>query len=484
MEKLLQDECGCQKIQILIMSESIIKIDQLPFIKINESTGYTPQQVMAFDAVILDTKDSNFCQTTILAIRRHHLPEVYLKPIFVTHLHPNGFIHLHALSDGVYMSEHDGQNAVTKTKKIFQKSLDLHLSYPPNAHGAALKKALDYLYCRENRTLQPHLDPFSIIGYSYPEMSVSFETHEEAQILDALEWAEKQDLIWPDFQERIYVCNHCSGGFLSYREVCPHCQSSNTKGEDLIHHFPCAYIGPTSDFTRQQDDKMVCPKCDKGLHHIGVDYDKPSVLYHCNNCDTKFQDLYVKAKCLSCKNDVEVQYLNARTINTYKLTNKGRHAITQGFENNGSAVKENIHWISEDAFLSLLNIDARRSIKENISIQLIGIEFANAKEFERLVGAYRFKKFIEEFYLILQGDLNDVEYLYVDQGRKFWLIKYANPTFDIIEWIASFDQRALQLIQHNYDGFKADLHWTHTRLQEHESGKDAYSNLNRKLSLG
>lgn len=466
------------------MNESILKIDQLSFIKINESSGYEANQIMAFDGVVIDTQDSNFCQTTILAIRRHHLSEVYLKPIFVTHRHPNGFIHLHTLSDGVFISESDGQNIVTKSKKIFQRSLDLHPAAPNSANGAALKKALDYLYSRENRTLQPYLDPFSIIGYSYPEMSVSFETHEEAQILDALEWAEKQDLIWPDFQERIYVCNQCSGGFLSYREVCPHCQSSNTKGEDLVHHFPCAYIGPISDFTNQQDDKLNCPKCDKGLHHIGVDYDKPSVLYHCNNCDTKFQDLYVKAKCLSCKNDVEVQYLNARTINTYKLTNKGRHAITQGFGNPTEIEKDQIHWLSEESFQSILNIDARRSIKENLSIHLIGIEFANAKEMERMIGAYRFKKFIEEFYTLIQGELNDLEYIYVDQGRKFWFIKYSTPEFDLIQWVTQFDQRAIQLIQFNYNGFNADLHWTHASLNEFNSGQEAYSSLNRKLSLG
>jgi hypothetical protein len=74
--------------------------------------------------------------------------------------------------------------------------------------------------------------------------------------------------------------------------------------------------------------------------------------------------------------------------------------------------------------------------------------------------------------------------LYVDQGRKFWLIKYPAPTFDLIEWITAFDQRALQLIKHNYDGFGADLHWTNTALHEHDSGKEAYSTLNRKLSLG
>ena len=466
------------------MQASVIRLDQLTFVKVNEASGYDTPQIMAYDGIIIDSKDSAFAQNCVLSIRRHHLPELYLKPIFLSSFHPSGYIHLHTLTDGVFLSDTDAEMVITKTKRIFQKSLDLHTSYPPNAYGAAIKKAMDFMYCRENRTLQPHLDPFSIIGYSYPEMSVSFDTHEEAQILDALEWAEKQDIIWPDFLERIYVCNQCSGGFLSYREVCPHCQSSHTKGEDLIHHFPCAYIGPLSDFTNDKNDDLNCPKCDKGLHHIGVDYDKPSVLYHCNNCDTKFQDLYVKAKCLSCKNDVEVQYLQSRDINTYKLTNKGRHAITQGFENLSNAISEVNHdnWLSEETFMSLIHLDVKRSKQDGNNIALIGFEIKNHKDFEKLLGGYKYKKFIEEIYAIVQGELNDLEYAYVDHGRRFWFTKYQKEEENLTTWKDEFCQRIEKLIQHNYQSFPAKISSSLNFMSAHPSGKECYRTANHQLS--
>ena len=222
------------------MQSPVIVIDNLQFVRLSLETGLDTTQIMAYDGVLIDSNDAPFVQNSILSIRRHHQPEVYLKPIFLCQNHPSAFIHIHALSDGQYIHDKDNTLVASKTRKIFQKTLELSESKPNSAYGAAIKKALDYMYCRENRILQPILDPFSIIGYSFPEMSVSFETHEEAQILDALDWAEKNELIWPDFQEKIYVCNQCSGGFLSYREVCPHCQSSHTYGEDLVHHFPCA----------------------------------------------------------------------------------------------------------------------------------------------------------------------------------------------------------------------------------------------------
>ena len=44
------------------------------------------------------------------------------------------------------------------------------------------------------------------------------------------------------------ILHNCKNGHLSFREVCPSCDSANMISEDLIHHFPCGYIGAISDF--------------------------------------------------------------------------------------------------------------------------------------------------------------------------------------------------------------------------------------------
>jgi len=467
------------------MQSPVIVIDNLQFVRLSLETGLDTTQIMAYDGVLIDSNDAPFVQNSILSIRRHHQPEVYLKPIFLCQNHPSAFIHIHALSDGQYIHDKDNTLVASKTRKIFQKTLELSESKPNSAYGAAIKKALDYMYCRENRILQPILDPFSIIGYSFPEMSVSFETHEEAQILDALDWAEKNELIWPDFQEKIYVCNQCSGGFLSYREVCPHCQSSHTYGEDLVHHFPCAYIGPISDFTNEKHEGLHCPKCNKGVHHIGVDYDKPSVLYHCNNCDTKFQDLYVKAKCLNCKNDVEVQYLQSRTINTYKLTSKGRHAITKGFELQNHTTDAHFierDLISEDTFISLLNQDCKRSQIEERSIGLMAISINNHQAIAKEMGNYRFKKLVLELYDIIANELNPLEYLYLEQGHTFYFNQYLGIEDSFISIQSSFQERLNQLIIRNHSGISVSMNYQNISLNECKDGREALNKLKTQLN--
>ena len=43
------------------------------------------------------------------------------------------------------------------------------------------------MYTRDLRTIKPYADLHSTIGYTYPEISVSFDNNEEAQVLEILE---------------------------------------------------------------------------------------------------------------------------------------------------------------------------------------------------------------------------------------------------------------------------------------------------------
>jgi hypothetical protein len=301
---------------------------------------------MGFDAVIIDSINPSYVISVVKNIRGHHLAEVYLKPIFISKSIFPSRHSIWPLIDGILVGDMDQSGLATLSKEIFTRSLDLNPEVPKHPFGPALKKAFNLMYTRNQRALKPILDPQSIIGYTFPELSISFEAHEEPQVLEALNWAESAGWIWADFMEKIYTCPQCSGGFLSYREVCPHCQSSNTYGEDLIHHFPCANIGPLSDFQKDGTDNLKCPKCDKNLHHIGVDYDKPSILNHCNNCDARFQDVYVRAKCLNCENDVEVGFLQVNNINTYKLTKQGRQYVVSGNQVDNVETRNSTPWFN------------------------------------------------------------------------------------------------------------------------------------------
>ena len=335
------------------------------------------------------------------------------------------------------------------------------------------------MYTRQNKVLAPLRDTHSIIGYNFPELSVSFEEDEEPQVLDALDWAEKEGLIWPDFQERIYVCTSCSGGFLSIREVCPHCKSSNIDGEDLVHHFPCAYIGPLSDYQMEDSSVLNCPKCNKDLHHIGVDYDKPSVINHCHNCDSIFQDVYVKAKCMNCESDMDVQYLKSRNINSYKLTKKGRQAITKGYSYEGIEEQLDVTLQSMDAFLSLLRYDIIRESREMGNDVLTGIYFENLNDFANEYGDFRRQSLIREIALIVQQRLNDLDYVCLEQSNLLWIV--IHDVNKIEKALENLVKDIKELIDRNLPSVKLSIIFEYNYLKSVTSAEACMVDLKRKM---
>lgn len=73
-----------------------------------------------------------------------------------------------------------------------------------------------------------------------------------------------------------HVCPKCYDKGMIYQETCPKCGSVDVEEHNMIHHFRCANISPERTYVK--DGKLICPKCLKELHHIGVDYDRPQHL--------------------------------------------------------------------------------------------------------------------------------------------------------------------------------------------------------------
>ncbi len=189
-----------------------------------------------------------------------------------------------------------------------------------NEESNFLWKVLAYMYSRSVEKLKPIPNLYSVIGYSYPMLTSVMTPQIIKGQLNTLHKAVKQGYLKEDFFDAVYLCAKCSSAALQYREICPKCQSSNLKQQDLIHHFRCAYVGPRSDFQPSGDIyDLVCPKCDKRLKHIGVDYDKPAVVYDCLSCHHVFQDPIISAKCLTCDHENETENLVRNELYTYTL---------------------------------------------------------------------------------------------------------------------------------------------------------------------
>ncbi len=93
-------------------------------------------------------------------------------------------------------------------------------------------------------------------------------------------------------------------------------------------HFPCSYTAPLQDFRRGSE--LVCPKCNQGLRHIGVDYEKPSRLFTCFSCEFVFRDPAVEAQCLRCNCTCTPSQTIELAIYRFLVTPLAEQAIIEG----------------------------------------------------------------------------------------------------------------------------------------------------------
>lgn len=185
-----------------------------------------------------------------------------------------------------------------------------------------------YLIARGKTTLEPELHEDSSLGYVIPIFELFFSQGAYSlseYIMFYQSLLEKGYIKVLRFINKIYLCPSCLRSHLLYIESCPRCHHSSIKSEDVIHHFRCANISP--EHTYNFGGQLRCPKCHQLLRHIGVDYDRPSVVYTCSHCDNMFLQPQMTVVCTSCHSTSEVSDLTPHDVTAFEFTPQGREAI-------------------------------------------------------------------------------------------------------------------------------------------------------------
>lgn len=105
-------------------------------------------------------------------------------------------------------------------------------------------------------------------------------------------------VLQPALSQRVLACPKCHAA-ATFRSGCRSCGSIHTASSQMIHHFACAYVGPTSEF--ETSEGLVCPKC--RLRHlvVGSDFELLDGPYHCLDCDWSDSELAMIGQCLACE---------------------------------------------------------------------------------------------------------------------------------------------------------------------------------------
>lgn len=280
------------------------------------------EQLEYLDGFIIDTDDVAHAKEILKQIRVLEAIKIGLLPVFINNMHklPQ---HIQVHSDGV-LDLNILSSYVQRVSTIKKRIEQLHIPHLISHQELTRYKALAYCFTR-NQMIQPVTSRASMIGYEFPLLSLLYKSSEAIAMLTMLEKLTQEKLLAYSLQDYIHLCKGCSGSYINYRECCPKCDSIDIKAHDMVHHFVCAHVAPEKDF--KIEDGLECPKCDKHLRHIGIDYDKPSTIYSCNTCSHEFQNSSMKALCIDCNTEHELDELLQKTIGNYSITQKGENLV-------------------------------------------------------------------------------------------------------------------------------------------------------------
>lgn len=368
-------------------------------ILISDFQEFDFKKIPLYDALILDWADAEGAKSLLKKIRSSNIESIYLIPLFILSLNKLEDMETEELSDGI-ISMVQPESLNRTIERIQEKKSGLK-PYTANRNtNKQLVKVLRFMFTR-NRPLRPIKDRTSRIGYKYPILSSGFEEEAPKLEIDTLQEAMEKDFFSATFQDRMHLCSKCHSGFLNYKELDPKSGSANLITENLIHHFVCAYVGPQGDF--MQGESMVCPKCNKTLRHIGVDYDKPSVMYKCLDNDNYFQEPDLKAECMHCGHSNDLESLQEYDIFTFVLTDEGKDEAIQpkGTEKAKDIVYSG--FITYSTFSTFLRFEIERVRQNKVSSNIGLIRIGISTTMEMALGN-RYEKLIEEISAFVSGN--------------------------------------------------------------------------------
>jgi hypothetical protein len=317
---------------MLLVAAAALELRGLRLLRVTP-TELDPAQCAEVRAVLVDAGDVEVAAQICRRVRQHPVPAVYLAPLFLLEREAG------ALPRAI-AGMADGSCTPDAFPVVYQQQFAERVA-TINGHIAQLAdnrqardtnpafRFLRYMFVRSGHIAPVH-DDRHLSGYYYAEFEAFLSKHDE-NVFEILEFLEGQRLLNSEFVDRVHLCVSCHSASLNFRETCPHCHSANLRVDDLIHHFRCAHVGPLNDFRRGA--RLVCPKCERELRDVGVDYDKPSAVYVCRDCRHTTQDPETGTLCYRCGAMAQPERLDRLTVKRYSLTGLAENAARHGLDN-------------------------------------------------------------------------------------------------------------------------------------------------------
>ncbi len=387
--------------------------------------------VESADMVLLYALSNDWAIETAAGIRSQ--PDHFLKPVLLSHETPDSDEKVQSLVDITLnwpASEAVFADTIRSLSAIAQKVDSLpELSESLGDIGLKKIQLLRYFYSRDPFTLRPLRNFQSSVGYSFGLVH-TLSGEKEGQEVALLENLEEAQLLNTKLVDKVNVCPYCGHSQINFRELCPACRSLNIHEETTIHHFRCAYVGKESAF--RQGFKFSCPKCSRELRHIGVDYDKPSDVLWCSDCNHNFPEPLLSCFCLVCAHTYSPEDVFIKQINEYSLSQEGYRAAEEGAMPGFGLInilKKELGFYKYEVFMEYLRIEVFRCRRYKYPSTLARFSFKNSNDGPADVDILHSRKLKNDFAALLKETFRTTDLL-TDLQEGDILIVFTNTPYE------------------------------------------------------
>lgn len=167
----------------------------------------------------------------------------------------------------------------------------------------------------------------SPVAYTYPDAAqmLGVAPGEEIATLAALE---ERGILTAEPFTTVPVCPFCRTYPLRVERMCRECGGTAVKRTTMIHHYRCGNVSAEETYRKGTD--LVCPKCDHKLRHLGVDYERPSSVWLCDDCGAVSDAPSMRYHSLVCDRRVPLDDVVDRQLFAYSLSPDGAALVSEG----------------------------------------------------------------------------------------------------------------------------------------------------------
>ncbi len=187
--------------------------------------------------------------------------------------------------------------------------------------------------------------------------------------------------------DKVHICSSCQSSRLNVREECVKCNSSHVDEHSLIHHYRCAYHGVSDEF--EEENKLICPKCNHELRHYGVDYDRSGNVLQCEECKEIMTEPNIGFVCADCGTHSTGDAIKVRNWSNYSLTPSGQNALITGSlpKRAFASVFEHLKGVyTKHDFIAIALFSRETAIRYKRKLSAFRIEIVNLQKMRNEMG--------------------------------------------------------------------------------------------------